>query len=211
MRDRSKSWSCLVAPAHVVGAQALVRPGVLEVVSFLDLPKHEYKLLRPDLRDTYAMQARTPCTRALGIACLSLARHQATRAAQGARGRVPLLRGPQVLQYNHALLALWGSDSLLLVVDLDEYLVTSTSPASALQVRVTGISVREESGRGQAAGPPRRWPPTPWAASHPVINPTACRCSRTARRRAGHRSPACRCAWLGALRQAPSGRSSCRR
>lgn len=40
----------------------------------------------------------------------------------------------QVLAYNHALLALWGSDSLVLVADVDEYLITH-KPMTVVEVR----------------------------------------------------------------------------
>jgi hypothetical protein len=46
----------------------------------------------------------------------------------------------QVLQYNHASLELWGSDTLLLIVDLDEYLITPR-PMSAVQVHVLTYDV----------------------------------------------------------------------
>ncbi len=47
---------------------------------------------------------------------------------------LPVSPCPQVLAYNHALLSLWGTDSLVLVADVDEYVMTH-KPMTVVEVR----------------------------------------------------------------------------
>ncbi len=72
---------------------------------------------------------------------------------QHARGAARAAAAPQVLLTNHALLALWGSQALALVVDIDEYLATP-QPATALQVG-TRRSRSSSPSRAPPAGPER--------------------------------------------------------
>ncbi len=71
----------------------------------------------------------------------------------------------QTIIYNHALLTLWGSDSLAMFVDIDEYLMTSRPGVSAAEAYVkcgqalqpcqpvAGLQVRGRGGgRGGSGG-----------------------------------------------------------
>lgn len=64
---------------------------------------------------------------------------------------LPNLSQPQAIIYNHGLLGLWGSDRVVVVADLDEFLVTARPSQGVTQVCqacLCGLVVEVAVGQG---------------------------------------------------------------